>query len=54
MQRLQGFVRPESRRILVVQNEAAALLAALEEYQAPVSILATLRNEHQQQSYKDP
>lgn len=43
---VQGFVRPESRRILVVATEPSKLIDALEAYQPPVSALQRAREQH--------
>lgn len=48
MANVQGFVRQESRRILVVRTDAGELLTALAEYEPPVSALQRARERHAQ------
>jgi predicted Rossmann-fold nucleotide-binding protein len=47
---MQGFIREESRRILVVGSDAAQLLSTLESYQAPVDVLTRMREEQARDS----
>ena len=43
---MQGFIRRESRDIVIVKQDPAELLHALSAYEAPPSILERLREEY--------
>ena len=45
----EGFIRSESRKILIVGSEPAELLSQMEQYVAPVDVLTRIRQESKQQ-----
>jgi cytokinin riboside 5'-monophosphate phosphoribohydrolase len=45
----EGFIRSESREILIVGSEPAELLSQMEQYVAPVDVLTRIRQDSKQQ-----